>query len=278
MREFVLGFQDGLLVPLAVVTGLAGATVTASTVIVGGLAEAAAGALAMGTGAYLSAQAENQLFRSEIAAEEAEVREQPEIEKEKLRILLVEEGLSEESARTVTTHISTSPRSLMKTKVEKELGISYGEADTESGDAAVVGLSYALAAFIPLWPYFFWKINTALPISLIATAIALFSLGILKGVVARLALLRSGLQVLIIGGASAGLGYLIGEFAPWLFIPSSLIPKPSVRQALGLHRASASDTAAPMAAYRGHDTGTKRISHSESRTVREPQDALAQKT
>ena len=217
VREFVLGFQDGLLVPLAVVTGLAGATVTASTVIVGGLAEAAAGALAMGTGAYLSAQAENQLFRSEIAAEEAEVREQPEIEKEELRILLVEEGLSEESAQTVTTHISTSPRSLMKTKVEKELGISYGEADTESGDAAVVGLSYALAAFIPLWPYFFWKINTALPISLIATAIALFSLGILKGVVARLALLRSGLQVLIIGGASAGLGYLIGEFAPRLF-------------------------------------------------------------
>lgn len=217
VREFVLGFQDGLLVPLAVVTGLAGATVTASTVIVGGLAEAAAGALAMGTGAYLSAQAENQLFQSEIAAEESEVREQPEIEKQELRILLVEEGLSEESANTVTRHISTSPRSLMKTKVEKELGISYDGAMTERGDAAVVGLSYAMAAFIPLWPYFFWKISTALPVSLAATAIALFSLGVLKGVVARLALFRSGLQVLIIGGASAGLGYLIGEYAPRLF-------------------------------------------------------------
>jgi vacuolar iron transporter family protein len=217
VREFVLGFQDGLLVPLAVVTGLAGATVTTSTVIVGGLAEAAAGALAMGTGAYLSAQAENQLFQSEIAAEEAEVLQQPEIEKEELRILLVEEGLSEESAQTVTRHISMSPRSLMKTKVEKELGISYDETATESGDAAVVGASYALAAFIPLWPYFFWRISTALPVSLIATAVALFSLGILKGVVARLALVRSGLQVLIIGGASAGLGYLIGEYAPRLF-------------------------------------------------------------
>ncbi|MEA2486309.1 MAG: vacuolar iron transporter family protein [Actinomycetota bacterium] len=217
VREFVLGFQDGLLVPLAVVTGLAGAAVTASTVVVGGLAEAAAGALAMGTGAYLSAQAENQLFRSEIAAEEAEVQSQPELEKQELRILLMEEGLSEESAQTVTHHISTSPHSLMKTKVEKELGINYGEVATERGDAAVVGASYAMAALIPLWPYFFWKISTALPISLIATAIALFSLGILKGVVARLALFRSGLQVLIIGGASAGLGYLIGEFAPRLF-------------------------------------------------------------
>jgi VIT1/CCC1 family predicted Fe2+/Mn2+ transporter len=212
-----LGFQDGLLVPLAVVTGLAGATVTASTVIVGGLAEAAAGALAMGTGAYLSAQAENQLFQSEIEAEESEVREQPEIEKEELRILLVEEGLSQESANTVTRHISTSPHSLMKTKVEKELGINYEGDMTERGDAAVVGLSYAMAAFIPLWPYFFWRISTALPVSLVATAIALFSLGVVKGVVARLALFRSGLQVLIIGGASAGLGYLIGEYAPKLF-------------------------------------------------------------
>jgi VIT1/CCC1 family predicted Fe2+/Mn2+ transporter len=217
VREFVLGFQDGLLVPLAVVTGLAGATVTASTVIVGGLAEAAAGALAMGTGAYLSAQAENQLFQSEIASEEAEVLRRPEVEKEELKLLLIEEGLSEESATTITRLISTSPLSLMKTKVEKELGLSYGEATTEGGDAAVVGASYAVAAFIPLWPYFFWKISTALPISLIATAVALFSLGILKGVVARLALVRSGVQVLLIGGASAGVGYLIGEYAPRLF-------------------------------------------------------------
>jgi vacuolar iron transporter family protein len=217
VREFVLGFQDGLLVPLAVVTGLAGATVTASTVIVGGLAEAAAGALAMGTGAYLSAQAENQLFQSEIATEEAEVLHQPDVEKEELRILLLEEGLSDDNADTVTHLISTSPRSLLKTKVEKELGLSYGEATTEKGDAAVVGASYLIAAFIPLWPYFFWKISTALPVSLLATAVALFSLGILKGVVARLALFRSGLQVLLIGGASAGLGYLIGEYAPRLF-------------------------------------------------------------
>jgi VIT1/CCC1 family predicted Fe2+/Mn2+ transporter len=217
VREFVLGFQDGLLVPLAVVTGLAGAVATSTTVIVGGLAEAAAGALAMGTGAYLSAQAENQLFQSEIAAEQAEVEKQPELEQEELRLLLMEEGLSEDSAETVTRHISTSPRALMKTKVEKELGIDYETKPTERGDAAVVGASYALAALIPLWPYFFWKIPTALPVSLSATAIALFSLGVIKGRVARLALVRSGLQVLVIGGASAALGYLIGEYAPKLF-------------------------------------------------------------
>jgi VIT1/CCC1 family predicted Fe2+/Mn2+ transporter len=73
IRELVLGFQDGLLVPLAVVTGLAGADEASATVVVGGLAVAAAGAVAMGTGAFLASQAENQLFANEIADEEQEL-------------------------------------------------------------------------------------------------------------------------------------------------------------------------------------------------------------
>jgi VIT1/CCC1 family predicted Fe2+/Mn2+ transporter len=80
IRELVLGFQDGLLVPLAVVTGLAGAAVSSTVVIVGGLAEAVAGALAMGTESFLASQAENQLFRTEIADEETETTEFPEVE------------------------------------------------------------------------------------------------------------------------------------------------------------------------------------------------------
>ena len=82
IRELVLGGQDGLLVPLGVVTGLAGASVGTTAIVVGGVAEAAAGALAMGTGAWLSSRAENQLFRTEIAAEEASVAADPETERE----------------------------------------------------------------------------------------------------------------------------------------------------------------------------------------------------
>jgi VIT1/CCC1 family predicted Fe2+/Mn2+ transporter len=78
----VLGFQNGLLVPLAVVTGLAGANAAATTVLVGGLAEAVAGAVAMGTGAFLACEAENQLFRTEIADEQAELEDHPEVELE----------------------------------------------------------------------------------------------------------------------------------------------------------------------------------------------------
>jgi VIT1/CCC1 family predicted Fe2+/Mn2+ transporter len=217
IRELVLGFQDGLLVPLAVVTGLAGANVASSTVIVGGLAEAAAGALAMGTGAFLASQAENQLFAGEIADEEHELADHPEVERLELEILLREEGLDAESARKASELIARSDRALIKTKAEKELGLPYGETETALGDALVVGGMYAVAAVIPLWPYFFMSIGTGLVASLAATAVALFALGVLKGRVAGMALVRSGLQVLAIGGASAAIGYLIGHLVPRFF-------------------------------------------------------------
>jgi vacuolar iron transporter family protein len=217
IRELVLGFQDGLLVPLAVVTGLAGADAASSTVVVGGLAEAAAGALAMGTGAYLASQAENQLFANEIKAEEQEYADHPEVERQELEILLREEELTEEQARMAAAVISQSRFSLLKTKVEKELGLPYGETETALGDAAVVGGMYALAAVIPLWPYFIWSVGTALVISLVATGVALFALGLFKGRVAGMALARSGLQVLLVGGGAAAIGYLIGVLVPTLF-------------------------------------------------------------
>jgi len=217
IRELVLGTQDGLLVPLGVVTGLAGASATVTVIIVGGVAEAAAGALAMGTGSYLASRAENQLFKAEIAAEESELDDDPAGEQEELELLLVEEGLDARDARVAAESIGRSRLSLLKTMVEKELGLSYGQIETELGDAAVVGASYAAAALVPLWPYFFWSTTTALAVSLAATGLALFTLGVVKGKVARLQLVRSGLDVLLVGGVSAGLGYLIGGLGPHLF-------------------------------------------------------------
>lgn len=216
IRELVLGFQDGLLVPLAVVTGLAGADVASATVVVGGLAEAAAGALAMGTGAYLSSQAENALFRREIEEEAHELADHPEVERLELELLLREEGLAEEDARIASEAISRSDLAHVKTKVEKELGLPYGEHGTELGDALVVGGMYALAALVPLWPYLIWSVGAALAVSLAATSAALFALGLVKGRVAGQALLRSGLQVLLVGGASAAIGYVVGVVVPYL--------------------------------------------------------------
>ena len=214
IREVVLGFQDGLLVPLAVVTGLAGAAVSSMVVVVGGLAKLAAGALSMGTGAFLASRAENQLYRAEIDHEEGEIRDHPEVERRELEILFQEEGLSLDDARVISERISMSNSSFNKTKVEKELGLSYEETKSAGKDSAVVGLTYAAAALIPLWPYLFWSVSIALPVSLTVTVLSLFALGLVKGRVVRTALMRSGLEVLLVGGTSASLGYLIGVVVP----------------------------------------------------------------
>jgi vacuolar iron transporter family protein len=76
---------------------------------------------------------------------------------------------------------------------------------------------YLLAAAIPLWPYFFWSVGTGLVVSLLATGLALFALGLVKGRVVGSALLKSGLQVLLVRGGSAAIGWLIGAFVPELF-------------------------------------------------------------
>jgi VIT1/CCC1 family predicted Fe2+/Mn2+ transporter len=211
VREFVLGTQDGLLVPLGVVTGMAAAHPAQSLIIVAGLAEAAAGAISMGAGSYLASRSEEELYASEMASEGEEVRDHPRREAAELALILEREGLKPASARRAAEELASEPTVFLRTKVQKELGFSPDSGGAALGDALTVGATYAVAAMVPLWPYFFLSLNIALTISLISTLVMLFLLGVAKGMVTRLSLVRAGLQVLLIGSASAALGFAIGH-------------------------------------------------------------------
>jgi VIT1/CCC1 family predicted Fe2+/Mn2+ transporter len=213
IRELVFGGQDGLLSTLGLLTGLAGASAGMTAIVVAGVAAAAAGALSMSTGAWLASRAENQLYRSEIEREETAYRTWPALERHELARLLREEGVDERGARIAAEQIASSPTALVKTMVEKRLGLSYGDVETALGDAMVVAASFVAGAFVPLCPYLLFGIGLAVPLSIGLTGAALFVLGLVKGRVARLALLRSGVEVLIVGGLAAGIGYLIGSIA-----------------------------------------------------------------
>ena len=211
IREFVLGAQDGLLVPLGVVTGMAAANPGKAAILVAGLAEAVAGAIAMGGGSYLASEAEEGLYAAEIRDEGQEVIDEPEREIAELALVLEDEGLDRASAEQVAQGLAANPNVFLRTKVQKELGLSPDAGGAAIGDALVVGCTYLGAAIIPLWPYFFFGIGTALPISLGCTLVALFVLGVVKGTVARQRVLFAGGQVLLIGGVSAGVGWVIGH-------------------------------------------------------------------
>jgi VIT1/CCC1 family predicted Fe2+/Mn2+ transporter len=211
VREFVLGAQDGLLVPLGVVTGMAAANPSRTLVIVAGLAEAVAGAVAMGSGSYLASEAEERLYASEIELEGQEIVDDPEREIIELAIVLEHEGLPAESAEQVARGLAANPNVFLRTKVQKELGLSPDAGGAAMGDALVVGLTYLGAALVPLWPYLVFPLHTALIVSLICTLVALFALGVAKGKVARMAVIGSGVQVAIVGTISAGLGFAVGR-------------------------------------------------------------------
>ena len=212
IREFVLGAQDGLLVPLGVVTGMAAANPSRSLIIVAGLAEAVAGAVAMGSGSYLASEAEEKLYVSEIEEEGKEITDFPERETAELAVVLEHEGLPREQAEQVARGLAANPNVFLRTKVEKELGLSPDAGGAALGDALVVGLTYLGAAVVPLWPYLFLPLITpALVTSLVCTLVALFALGVIKGKVARMSLLRSGVQVAVVGSVSAAIGFAIGH-------------------------------------------------------------------
>jgi VIT1/CCC1 family predicted Fe2+/Mn2+ transporter len=211
IRELVLGVQDGLLVPLGVVSGMAAANPGRSIILVAGVAEAVAGAIAMGGGSYLASEAEERLYQAEIVEERREIAEELDREVAELALILEREGLSPAAAEQAVRGLATHPEVFLRTKVQKELGIPPDVGGAAVGDALVVGGSYAAAAVVPLWPYAVFSVSPALAVSIACTLVALFCLGVVKGRVARQRRWLAGLQVMVIGSVSAAVGFGIGH-------------------------------------------------------------------
>src|SRR5579859_1780958 len=214
IREFVFGAQDGLLVPLGVISSVAGAFNDNHIVLVAGISEALAGAFSMATGAYLASQAERQVQNAEMAKERQSIQAYPSDELKEMRVLLESEGIDTNDANTVAGILWKNKKAFFTTMVQKELGIEPEPSGTPVGDALFVGLSYLVAAGVPLFPYFFLNGEIAIIVSIIVTLLALFCIGLIKARFALLPYLKSGLQVLLIGAWSGVGGYLLGTILP----------------------------------------------------------------
>jgi VIT1/CCC1 family predicted Fe2+/Mn2+ transporter len=214
IREVVFGAQDGLLVPLGVISSVAGAFNNNHIVIIAGISEALAGAFSMATGAYLAAQAERQVHKAAIAKETQEIEEYPDDEKIEMRLLFEREGMPQSDAETIAGMLWKHKKSFVYTMVQKELGLEPEPAGGIMHDALLVGSSYLVAAIIPLAPYFFLKGFPAIITSILATFVALFCIGLAKGKVAALPYIKSGLEVLAVGAGAGIGGYFLGTILP----------------------------------------------------------------
>ena len=214
IRELVFGAQDGLLVPLGVVSSIAGAFSNNHIVLIAGISEGLAGAFSMGTGAFLAYQAERQVQQNAIDQEETDLKSDPDKARLELKLLLQAEGLGENDAKTAAEVVSRAHDPFITTLVQKKFGIDPEPEDSVLWDATLVGCSYLVAAVIPLLPYFFIHGAAAIVSSIGLTLLALFGIGLGKGRVTSLPYLKSGLQVLVIGGVSGLGGYALGTFLP----------------------------------------------------------------
>ncbi len=216
IRELVFGSLDGLLVPLGVISGVAGGTGNPKAVIVAGIAEAFAGALSMGAGEFISARSEAQVHQTEVRKELQELEQHPESELEEMVQILQQEGVASDDSRRIARALARYPQAYNKTMVEKELGLQVETSTVKIPEALTMGASYIVGSIFPLIAYFFLPIPLALPVSFVLTLLALIIVGYVKGKLADLNLARSILEVVIVGAVSAAGGYFLGNVVPHL--------------------------------------------------------------
>jgi vacuolar iron transporter family protein len=212
VRDIVIGMSDGLTVPFALAAGLSSAVDSTGLIITAGLAEVAAGAIAMGLGGYLAARTDAEHFAGERAREERETRELPETEAAEVAQVFRDYGLPEETVTAVVGAIRSSRKRWVDFMIKFELGLAEPDPRRARNSALTIALSYVAGGLIPLTPYFFWRaVQAALIGSVLVTMLALFVFGFIKGRFTTNRPVRSAWQTVLVGGVAAVAAFLIAR-------------------------------------------------------------------
>ena len=212
VRDIVIGMSDGLTVPFALAAGLSGAVIASKIVVTAGLAEVAAGSIAMGLGGYLAAQGDREHYDLERAREVCETIEVPDKEVQEVVDVLTSYGLSLQEAQSIAASIAKRPKDWVDFMMRFELGLEEPDPKRALKSALTIGGSYVVGGLVPLAPYFFVATPTqGLPISAIVTLFALLMFGYFKGRAAGVHALRSAIQTAFIGGLAACAAFALAK-------------------------------------------------------------------
>lgn len=212
VRDIVIGMSDGLTVPFALAAGLSGAVSSTTIIITAGLAEIAAGSIAMGLGGYLAARSDAEHYASERLREQQEIQEKTGAEKAEVMDVFTSYGLSEAESTPIVEALSRRPDAWIDFMMRFELGLEKPDPKRALTSALTIAASYVVGGLIPLSPYFFLApVSTALLFSVMATLLALLLFGYVKGRFTGARPLRSALQTALIGGLAAAAAFLIAR-------------------------------------------------------------------
>ncbi len=212
VRDTVIGMSDGLTVPFALAAGLSGAVDSTAIVVTAGLAEIAAGSIAMGLGGYLAGKSDVDHYVNERAREEQEIAENPELEAAEVMELLVSHGLTREESEPVVNALKKRPEAWRDFMMRFELGLEQPDPARARQSAVVIAGAYVLGGIVPLIPYMTTaRASAALPWSVVVTLVALGVFGWIKGRFTGSPRGRSALQTVLIGGLAAGAAFVIAR-------------------------------------------------------------------
>jgi VIT1/CCC1 family predicted Fe2+/Mn2+ transporter len=212
VRDVVIGMSDGLTVPFALAAGLSGAVASSRIVVTAGLAEVAAGSIAMGLGGYLAARSDAEHYASELAREEREIADVPDAEAREVSEILESYGVEAGDAATVVASMRRTPERWRDFMMRFELGLEEPDPRRALRSAITIALSYIVGGLIPLSPYFVTAtVGAALKLSVGFTLVALLVFGYVKGRFTGARPVRSALQTVLIGGLAAAAAFAIAK-------------------------------------------------------------------
>ena len=212
LRDVVIGMSDGLTVPFALAAGLSGAVDNSSIIVIAGIAEIAAGSIAMGLGGYLAGKTEQDHYRSEVKREYDEVENLRHKEIEETKEFFANIGLSPEIQDKATEEIAKDKDRWVDFMMKYELGLEKPDPKRATKSALNIGVSYIIGGIIPLSPYFFIaKSSDALKYSVIATLICLFVFGYFKSRITGVNAIWGAIRVTMIGALAAGAAFAVAK-------------------------------------------------------------------
>jgi len=216
LKEIVYGGNDGIITTFAVVAGFAGAqaNIGASlpifSVLIFGFANLFADGVSMALGNLLSTRSEQDVYVNEKSKEMYEIKHNKEMEWIESVQILITKGFTKPQAEQLISIYSTNPKYWVDFMMNQELELPNPEKDNPFKMALVTLVSFIFFGFIPLIPYVFFKGSSLFVASIFTTAVALFSLGVMRWRVSKQSFLRSVGEMLLLGGAAATVAYIVG--------------------------------------------------------------------
>ncbi|MEK6891574.1 MAG: VIT1/CCC1 transporter family protein [Nanoarchaeota archaeon] len=212
LRDFILGFQDGLVNTLGLVLGVATAVQESKIVLISGIVTTFAESVSMAAVAYTSTKAAHQFYESQLEREKKEIEEIPHMEVEEIRDIYRKKGFKGKQLESIVKKITSSKKLWLETMMAEELRLFPEDYESPAKSAFVVGISAVVGSLIPVIPFFLLSVKMGMATALISSVITLFIVGAVKAKITIGDWKRNGIEMAIVGTLAALVGYAVGSF------------------------------------------------------------------